>query len=53
MNTFVVNPKNSIARRIGLYFSIIIAFATLMSGISLGIMWSNHADARLINVAGS
>nr|WP_314741048.1 nitrate/nitrite two-component system sensor histidine kinase NarQ [uncultured Haemophilus sp.] len=53
MNTFVVNPKNSIARRIGLYFFTIIAFATLISGISLGIMWSNHADARLINVAGS
>ena len=53
MNTFVVNPKNSIARRMGLYFFIIIAFVTLISGISLGIMWSNHADARLINVAGS
>ena len=53
MNTFVVNPKNSIARRIGLYFFTIIAFATLISGISIGIMRSNHADARLINVAGS
>lgn len=47
------NPKNSIARRIGFYFSIIIAFATLISGISLGIMWSNQSDAALINVSGS
>ncbi len=53
MNTFVINPKNSIARRIGLYFFIIIGFATLISGISLGIMWSNKSDASLINVSGS
>ena len=44
MNTFVINPKNSIAR---------IGFATLISGISLGIMWSNKSDASLINVSGS
>lgn len=53
MNIFVINPKNSIARRIGLYFFIIIGFATLISGISLGIMWSNKSDASLINVSGS
>ncbi len=53
MNTFVINPKNSIARRIGLYFFIIIGFATFISGISLGIMWSNKSDASLINVSGS
>ncbi|WGE90219.1 nitrate/nitrite two-component system sensor histidine kinase NarQ [Actinobacillus arthritidis] len=30
-----------------------IAFASLISGLSLGIMWSNKSDAGLINVSGS
>ncbi len=53
MKTFEINPKNSIARRIGLYFFIIIAFASLISGLSLGIMWSNKSDASVINISGS
>ncbi len=53
MNKFIINPKYSIARRIGFYFLIMIGFASLISGISLGIMWSNKSDAGLINVSGS
>ncbi|MDY2947604.1 MAG: nitrate/nitrite two-component system sensor histidine kinase NarQ [Mannheimia varigena] len=49
----MIKPKYSIARRIGLYFLIMIAFAAIISGISLGIMWSNKSDASLINVSGS
>lgn len=49
----MINPKDSIARRIGLYFLITIVFASIISGISLGIMWSNKSDASLINVSGS
>ncbi|QLB14947.1 two-component system sensor histidine kinase NarQ [Mannheimia granulomatis] len=49
----MIKPKDSIARRIGLYFLIMIAFASIISGISLGIMWSNKSDASLINVSGS
>nr|WP_232019662.1 nitrate/nitrite two-component system sensor histidine kinase NarQ [Mannheimia haemolytica] len=30
-----------------------IGFASIISGISLGIMWSNKSDASLINVSGS
>lgn len=45
--------KNSIARRIGLYFLTMIAFASLISGISLAIMWSKQSDAALVNVSGS
>lgn len=46
-------PKHSIARRIAYYFVIMIGFASLISGISLGIMWSNQSDAELINLSGS
>ncbi|WGE68405.1 nitrate/nitrite two-component system sensor histidine kinase NarQ [Actinobacillus equuli subsp. haemolyticus] len=53
MNKLVNHPKYSIARRIGSYFLVMIAFASLISGISLGIMWSNKSDAGLINVSGS
>ncbi|MDD0822914.1 nitrate/nitrite two-component system sensor histidine kinase NarQ [Mannheimia sp. AT1] len=49
----MIKPKDSIARRIGLYFLIMIVFASIISGISLGIMWSNKSDASLINVSGS
>lgn len=49
----MIKPKYSIARRIGLYFLIMIVFASIISGISLGIMWSNKSDASLINVSGS
>ncbi|HGO5815082.1 TPA: nitrate/nitrite two-component system sensor histidine kinase NarQ [Mannheimia haemolytica] len=49
----MLKPKYSIARRIGLYFLIMIVFASIISGISLGIMWSNKSDASLINVSGS
>lgn len=49
----MVKVKYSIARRIGLYFLIMIGFASIISGISLGIMWSNKSDAGLINVSGS
>lgn len=49
----MINPKYSIGRRIGLYFLIMIVFASIISGISLGIMWSNKSDASLINVSGS
>lgn len=49
----MIKPKYSIARRIGLYFLIMIVFASIISGISLGIMWSNKSDAGLINVSGS
>src|SRR3712207_1834106 len=53
MNKLVNHPKYSIARRLGFYFLFMIAFASLISGISLGIMWSNKSDAGLINVSGS
>ncbi len=49
----MIKAKYSIARRIGLYFLIMIGFASIISGISLGIMWSNKSDASLINVSGS
>lgn len=49
----MIKPKDSIARRIGLYFLIMIVFASIISGLSLGIMWSNKSDASLINVSGS
>lgn len=49
----MIRPKDSIARRIGIYFFITIVFASLISTISLGIMWSNKSDASLINVSGS
>ncbi|HDZ6876925.1 TPA: nitrate/nitrite two-component system sensor histidine kinase NarQ [Mannheimia haemolytica] len=49
----MIKAKYSIARRIGLYFLIMIGFASITSGISLGIMWSNKSDASLINVSGS
>lgn len=45
--------KHSITRRIGLYFLTMIAFAALISGLSLAIMSSNQSDAALINVSGS
>ncbi|ABN73566.1 ATPase [Actinobacillus pleuropneumoniae] len=53
MNKPVNYSKYSIARRIGFYFLVMIAFASLISGISLSIMWSNKSDAGLINVSGS
>lgn len=49
----MIKAKYSITRRIGLYFLIMIGFASIISGISLGIMWSNKSDASLINVSGS
>lgn len=49
----MIRPKDSIARRIGIYFLIMIGFASIISGISFGIMWSNKSDAGLINVSGS
>lgn len=49
----MIKAKYSIARRIGLYFLIMIGFASIISGISLGIMWINKSDASLINVSGS
>lgn len=53
MGKLSMSPKHSIARRIGFYFLVMIAFASLISGISLGIMWSNISDAGMINVSGS
>ncbi|QLB42639.1 nitrate/nitrite two-component system sensor histidine kinase NarQ [Mannheimia pernigra] len=49
----MIKPKDSIGRRIGIYFLIMIVFASIISTISLGIMWSNKSDASLINVSGS
>jgi two-component system nitrate/nitrite sensor histidine kinase NarQ len=48
-----VLAKHSIARRIAYYFIIMICFASLISAISFGIMWSNRTDAELINLSGS
>lgn len=45
--------KHSLVRRIGLYFSVMIVFASVISGFSLMIMASNQSDAALINVSGS
>lgn len=49
----MLKPKYSIARRVGLYFLIMIGFASIISTISIGIMWSNKSDASLINISGS
>lgn len=49
----MIKPKDSIARRIAIYFLIMIGFASIISTISVGIMWSNKSDAGLINVSGS
>lgn len=49
----MIKPKDSIGRRIGIYFLIMIVFASIISTISLGIMWSNKSDASLINLTGS
>lgn len=53
MRKTVIQPKHSITRRIGLYFLIMIGFASLISTISFAIMCSNRSDAGLINVSGS
>lgn len=53
MRSVLTQSKHSIAYRIGRYFFIMIAFATLISVISFGIMWSNQSDASLINLSGS
>lgn len=45
--------KSSIARSIGGYFLIMIAVASIVSGLLLGIMWSNKSDAGLVNISGS
>lgn len=46
-------PKHAISYRIGRYFFTMIAFASLISAISFGIMCSNQSDASLINLSGS
>lgn len=45
--------KSSIARSIGGYFLIMIVVASIVSGLLLGIMWSNKSDAGLVNISGS
>lgn len=53
MRSLLIRSKHAIAYRMGRYFFTMIAFASLISAISFGIMWSNQSDASLINLSGS